>query len=73
VSGRATSYRNVARLWHDMSRQEDYFEYVNLGSANKTEDDDETEGNIKFSFNGAINRETVNKISQDREDSQSDQ
>jgi NhaP-type Na+/H+ and K+/H+ antiporter len=63
VSGKTTSYKNVARLWHEMSRQEDYFEYVNLGRASKIEKDDG--GGIRFSLSGKMKRDSLDKLSED--------
>ncbi len=63
IRGNATSYRNVARLWHDMSRQEDYFEVVNLGYARKTD-----EGAIEFSLSGVMKRESIDKLNEDTEE-----
>jgi len=58
VRGRTSSYINVARLWHDMSRQEDFFEIVNLQYARKS---DEDEG-ITFSFTGVMSRDSLDKL-----------
>lgn len=60
VRGRTSSYTNVARLWNDMSQQEDFFELVNLQYARKSEE----EGNecIRFSFTGIMQRESLDKL-----------
>lgn len=58
VRGYTSSYTNVARLWHDMSRREDFFEIVSLQYARKSE---ENEG-IVFCFKGVIKRESLDKL-----------
>jgi Tfp pilus assembly protein PilN len=74
VSGSATSYRNVARLWHEMSRKEDYFEYVNLGHArqNESKEGEDGGGRVKFSFSGRIKRESIDKLREDMQGGESD-
>lgn len=61
IRGRATSYKNVARLWHDMAREEEYFEWISLERMSKTEDED---GNprVSFTFTGKIIKENVDRL-----------
>ncbi len=64
MEGTASSYSNVARLWHDMSRDKDYFSTVNLQYARKQTDTEspESEGSVIFAFSGKINRENLESL-----------
>lgn len=60
ISGHTTSYANVARLWHDMSREEEYFESINLEFARRQAIE---EGNrVNFSFSGVMIKENVDNL-----------
>ena len=61
VSGTADSYLNVARIWHNMSEQEDYFEVVNLSSVGLTDTDDE-ESVVRYSFSGKMIKDNVDDL-----------
>jgi hypothetical protein len=55
IRGTATSYTNVARLWHDMSREEDYFESISLDRVSRSADS----GSVQFVFSGFMIRDQV--------------
>jgi hypothetical protein len=61
INGSADSYINVARLWHDMASQEDYFASVSLDSIAKTESE-EGAGIVGFAFSGVMVKENLNKL-----------
>lgn len=61
IRGEATSYSNVARLWHDMSREEDYFENINLEYVRKNTSD-EGEDVVYFQFTGTMIRDNVSEL-----------
>ncbi|MEA3357010.1 MAG: hypothetical protein U9Q67_01075 [Patescibacteria group bacterium] len=58
--GKASSYSNVARLWHDMCREKDYFSNVNLDNVRKSDEDGEIV--VRFSFSGYIIKENLDNI-----------
>lgn len=61
LRGKADSYVNVARLWHEMSVQQEYFQYVNLEYVRKDSDSDENE-DVMFSFSGRMIKENVDDL-----------
>jgi len=54
IRGTATTYTNVARLWHDMSREEGYFESISLERVSRTDT-----GDVNFVFSGFMVKEQV--------------
>ena len=61
ISGSADSYINVARIWHDMAQQEDYFEYVNLENVGKgIREGDQVV--VTYGFNGQMIRGNVGNL-----------
>lgn len=61
ISGKADSFINVARLWHDMSGQRDYFKTVSLDSVVSHESED-GETIVDFTFSGEIVKENISKL-----------
>jgi hypothetical protein len=55
IRGTATSYTNVARLWHDMSREEDYFESISLDRVSRASES----GSVQFVFSGFMIKDQV--------------
>ncbi len=62
ITGKADSYINVARLWHDMAQDEDYFEYVNLESVHLVDGNEEANDKVTYSFSGKMIKENVDKL-----------
>lgn len=60
-SGTTDSYINVARLWHDMANQQDYFSTISLDGVSKNENEDGTVV-VSFSFSGSMIKENVDKL-----------
>ena len=60
VRGRTDSYMNVARIWHNMAQQEDYFEHVNLDYVRMDKTDDGTV--VSFAFSGVMIKEHVDNL-----------
>lgn len=58
VRGTASSYTNVARLWHDMSREQDYFENISLDRVSRSGES----GKVNFVFAGYIIKDQVMNI-----------
>ncbi len=61
ISGSTDSYMNVARLWHTMASQEDYFEYITLDSVTRIESEDDST-TVRFIFAGRMNKENIDNI-----------
>lgn len=61
VKGTADSYLNVARIWHNMSEQENYFDTVNLDSVGLMEKE-ENETQVRYSFSGNMIKENVDDL-----------
>lgn len=55
VRGSASSYTNVARLWHDMSREQEYFESISLNRVSRSSET----GTVQFVFSGFMIKEKV--------------
>jgi hypothetical protein len=62
VSGTADSYLNVARIWHDMSKQKDYFENVNLTGVSKDLDAPDPSNGVTYNFSGTMIKENVDNL-----------
>ncbi len=62
ISGTSSSFSNVARLWHDMSRDEEYFESISLENVSKNTLE-EGSNSVSFSFKGKMVAENVAKLS----------
>lgn len=60
-SGTTDSYINVARLWHDMASQQDYFSTISLDGVSKTQNENGTVF-VSFSFSGSMIKENVDKL-----------
>lgn len=58
LKGTASSYTNVARLWHDMAREEEYFENISLNRVNRTSDT----GDVQFIFSGYLVEENITEL-----------
>jgi len=61
LNGKTDSYINAARLWHDMSQESDYFEYVTLDSVGMSRDENNQQY-VSFSFSGKMIRENVGNL-----------
>lgn len=62
LSGTADSYLNVARIWHDMSKQKDYFEGVNLDGVYKDIHATDQANSVSYIFSGTMIRENVDNL-----------
>lgn len=62
LTGTASNFANVARLWHDMSRDSDYFEYINLQDVSRVAEGGSETAGVSFSFDGKMVRENVNRL-----------
>lgn len=57
VTAKTKSYADVARLWHELSTEEDYFEYISLEYARLNKDK-----GVSFSFTGVVKEENLDKF-----------
>lgn len=58
MTGTSSSYANVARLWHDISRDSDFFESISLDRVSKSLDT----GKVSFSFSGNLLKDEVQSM-----------
>ncbi|MFH1546857.1 MAG: hypothetical protein ABIC57_00040 [bacterium] len=58
MTGSASSYTNVARLWHDMTREEKYFESISLERVSRSQDT----GKVSFNFSGYVIKDKVEEM-----------
>lgn len=62
VSGTADSYLSVAKIWHNMCQQENYFETVELKGVSLTDQDENTRSRVNYSFSGTMIKENVDNL-----------
>ena len=58
MTGSSTSYSNVARLWHDMTREEDFFKSISLERVSKSLET----GRVSFTFSGYVVEDKIEEM-----------
>lgn len=58
MTGTSSSYTNVARLWHDMTREQEYFESISLERVSRSTET----GKVSFSFSGYVIKDKVKTL-----------
>lgn len=62
INGTTDSYMNVARIWHDMSKDKNYFQWVDLKNVSKDLEADDPGNSVSYSFSGTLIRENVDNL-----------
>jgi hypothetical protein len=62
LTGSADSYMNVARIWHNMAENQDYFEFVNLNSVGREDGTFGGSSTVLYVFEGKMIRDNVGNL-----------